>query len=254
MPFLPAGTRRMSNGTYRFPAIQFDIAVAATNTTPVPGGPGGILPVPGMGPPGAVAVVSQESYSDRMATGLVDMLRDVPGVYIQKKWGGDTRLSIRGSGIGNANHNRGLLLAQDGVPLNEADGYGDSQIADPLLTRFVEVYRGGNALRFGGALLGGAINLVTPTGRTAGADTLTGRITPGINSPSSPSSRISLPGAKVLSWQADSTSSISVSLKALKNDRPRSESRFSRRLVWASLWRMRSSSRVRSLARSLPDW
>ncbi len=32
--FLPAGTRRMSNGTYRFPAIQFDVAVAVTNTTP----------------------------------------------------------------------------------------------------------------------------------------------------------------------------------------------------------------------------
>jgi carbon-monoxide dehydrogenase large subunit len=32
--YLPAGTRRMSNGTYRFPAIQFDIAVATTNTTP----------------------------------------------------------------------------------------------------------------------------------------------------------------------------------------------------------------------------
>lgn len=32
--FLPAGTRRMSNGTYAFPAIQFDVAVAATNTTP----------------------------------------------------------------------------------------------------------------------------------------------------------------------------------------------------------------------------
>jgi iron complex outermembrane receptor protein len=45
------------------------------------------------------------------------------------------RISVRGSGIGNASHNRGLLLAQDGVPFNEADGYGDSQIADPLLTR-----------------------------------------------------------------------------------------------------------------------
>jgi len=33
--FLPAGTRRMSNGTYKFPAIQFDVAVAATNTTPM---------------------------------------------------------------------------------------------------------------------------------------------------------------------------------------------------------------------------
>ncbi len=32
--FLPAGTRRMSNGTYAFTGIQFDIVVAATNTTP----------------------------------------------------------------------------------------------------------------------------------------------------------------------------------------------------------------------------
>jgi iron complex outermembrane receptor protein len=118
--------------------------------------------------PGAVSVISQESYARRQTLALDDMLRDAPGVYAQRKWGGDIRISIRGSGIGNANHNRGLLLAQDGVPLNEADGYGDSQIADPLLTRFTEVYRGGNALRFGGALLGGAINMVTPTGRTAG--------------------------------------------------------------------------------------
>ena len=120
--------------------------------------------------PGAVSVISSESYENRFAVGLDDVLRDAPGVYAQKKWGGDIRISVRGSGIGNANHNRGLLLAQDGLPLNEADGYGDSQIADPLTTRFTEVYRGGNALRFGGALLGGAINMVTPTGRTAGFD------------------------------------------------------------------------------------
>jgi iron complex outermembrane recepter protein len=120
--------------------------------------------------PGAVSVVAQESFARREALALDDMLRDAPGVYAQRKWGGDIRISIRGSGIGNANHNRGLLIAQDGVPLNEADGYGDSQIADPLTTRYVEVYRGGNALRFGGALLGGAINLVTPNGKTADFD------------------------------------------------------------------------------------
>ncbi len=33
--FLPGGTRRMSQGTYTLPAIQFDIAVAVTNTTPM---------------------------------------------------------------------------------------------------------------------------------------------------------------------------------------------------------------------------
>ena len=118
--------------------------------------------------PGAVSVISQESYLSRQTLALDDMLRDAPGVYAQRKWGGDVRISIRGSGIGNASHNRGLLLAQDGVPLNEADGYGDSQVADPLNTRYAEVYRGGNALRFGGALLGGAINMVTPTGKDAG--------------------------------------------------------------------------------------
>lgn len=116
--------------------------------------------------PGAVAVVSSESYANRHAPGLADMLRDVPGVYVQKKWGGDTRLSIRGSGIGNANHLRGTLVAQDGIPLNEADGFGDTQLVDPAIARYTEVYKGGNALRYGGALLGGAINIVTPTGRT----------------------------------------------------------------------------------------
>ena len=64
---------------------------------------------------------------------LADVLRDAPGVYAQKKWGGDIRLSIRGSGIGNAVHNRGVLLAQDGVPFNEADGFGDFQLIDPLI-------------------------------------------------------------------------------------------------------------------------
>lgn len=118
--------------------------------------------------PGGVSVISQESYINRQTLALDDMLRDAPGVYAQRKWGGDIRISIRGSGIGNASHNRGLLIAQDGVPLNEADGFGDSQVADPLNTRYAEVYRGGNALRFGGALLGGAINMITPTGKDAG--------------------------------------------------------------------------------------
>ncbi|WGM30378.1 TonB-dependent receptor [Brevundimonas sp. NIBR11] len=114
--------------------------------------------------PGAVAVVSAESLETRFAPNIADVLRDVPGVYAQKKWGGDVRISIRGSGIGNPNHLRGLFVSQDGIPFNEADGYGDVQMVDPLLARFTEVYKGGNALRFGGSLLGGAVNLVTPNG------------------------------------------------------------------------------------------
>ena len=55
----------------------------------------------------------------------------------------------------------------DGIPINTADGYGDFQEIDPTAYRYVEVYKGANALRFGANSLGGAINFVTPTGRDA---------------------------------------------------------------------------------------
>lgn len=117
--------------------------------------------------PGAVAVVANETFEQRVATGFMELLRDVPGVLVQKRYGEESRLSIRGSGIGQSFHQRGVLFAQDGVPYAEVDGFADFQKIDPLSTRYIEVYKGGNALRFGGAQLGGAINLVTPTGRTA---------------------------------------------------------------------------------------
>lgn len=117
--------------------------------------------------PGAVSVVANESYEGRASTGLTDLMRDVPGVLVQRRYGEESRFSIRGSGLDQSFHQRGVLLAQDGVPFADADGFADFQKVDPLTARYVEVYRGGNALRFGGAQLGGALNLITPTGRTA---------------------------------------------------------------------------------------
>lgn len=117
--------------------------------------------------PGAVAVVSAESYEDRYALAFSDTLRSVPGVFAQRRWGEEVRLSIRGSGIGQSLHLRGVLLAQDGVPFSQPDGFGDFQELDPLVVRYMEVYKGGNAIRFGGAALGGAVNVLTPTGRDA---------------------------------------------------------------------------------------
>jgi len=122
--------------------------------------------------PGAVAVVARESYDNTYALGLFDTMKNVSGVFAQKKFGEDSRFSIRGSGIGNNIHNRGAWLAIDGVPVNQADGSGDFQEMDPLSARYIEVYKGANALRFGGAQLGGAVNYVTPTGENAGYRTL----------------------------------------------------------------------------------
>lgn len=117
--------------------------------------------------PGGVDVVAADDYSDRLAVSLRDALRFSPGVYTQPRFGQEVRISIRGSGLSRGYHMRGLTLLQDGIPINAADDNGDFQELDPQVFQHIEVYRGGNALRFGGSTLGGAINAVTPTGRSA---------------------------------------------------------------------------------------
>lgn len=116
---------------------------------------------------GSVAFVDAATLQDRYANTLRDVLKDVPGVYVQERYGQELRLSVRGSGIARAFHLRGIELLQDGIPLNLADGSGDFYQVDPLALRSVEVYKGGNALTFGATTLGGAVNVVTPTAYTA---------------------------------------------------------------------------------------
>lgn len=117
--------------------------------------------------PGGVDVVGSEAFEDRLTVNLRDALALSPGVYTQPRFGQEVRISIRGSGLSRGFHQRGLTLLQDGIPINLADNNGDFQELDPQVFERIEVYRGSNALRFGSSTLGGAINAVTPTGRTA---------------------------------------------------------------------------------------
>jgi iron complex outermembrane receptor protein len=120
--------------------------------------------------PGAVEVIDADSYKrSTPALTIKDALDYTPGVFVQPKWGDDTRLSIRGSGLSRNFHLRGVQLFMDGIPINTADGYGDFQEIDPSAYRMIEVYKGANALRFGANALGGALNFVTTTGRDADA-------------------------------------------------------------------------------------
>lgn len=120
--------------------------------------------------PGAVDVVGGDEFQNSTpAATIKDVLDYVPGVFVQPKWGEDSRLSIRGSGLSRNFHLRGLQLYMDGIPISTADGFGDFQEIDPTAYRYVEVYKGGNALRFGANSLGGALNFVMPTGYDADA-------------------------------------------------------------------------------------
>lgn len=119
--------------------------------------------------PGSVHLVSPEEIRATRQANLGDVLRFVPGVYAAARTGAadETQLSIRGSGLRNNFHLRGVNLLVNGMPYRNADGFTDFESLELLTTEDVQVYKGANALRYGGSTLGGAIDLETKTGYTA---------------------------------------------------------------------------------------
>src|SRR5690606_4658233 len=98
--------------------------------------------------PGNVGLVSEEDYDDRATLSLADALSREPGVYVRPAAGQQSaKISIRGSGLDSPLGVRGVVLLRDGLPLNQADGVVDPSYADPFNARYIEVYRGSNALR-----------------------------------------------------------------------------------------------------------
>ncbi len=119
--------------------------------------------------PGSVALVEAAQIRSTRQANLKDVLGFTPGVYVQPRFGAadESQISIRGSGLRNNFHARGINLLVNGMPYRNADGFTDFESLELLNTESIEVYKGGNALRYGGATLGGAINLETKTGYTA---------------------------------------------------------------------------------------
>lgn len=117
---------------------------------------------------GAVNLISAEDLARGRAATLRDMLDYQPGIFIQSRTGQEeARVSIRGSGVQRTFHGRGLLVLQDGMPLNLADGSFDMQSLDPAAYSRIGVWRGAAAMGKGSGTLGGAIDFVSFTGHDA---------------------------------------------------------------------------------------
>ncbi len=118
--------------------------------------------------PGGVALVPQQNLPDTANLTLSRALSSVPGVVVQDFFGGNDqpRIQIRGSGLQQNPVERGILMLQNGLPLNRADGSYIVGFANPRQAESIEVYRGYMANRLGATVLGGAINFVSPTGST----------------------------------------------------------------------------------------
>jgi iron complex outermembrane receptor protein len=127
--------------------------------------------------PGSVAMVESDQIRATRQANLKDALQFVPGVYVQPRFGAadESQISIRGSGLRDNFHARGVNLLVNGMPYRNADGFTDFESLELLTTESIEVYKGGNALRYGGSTLGGAINLDTKTGYSSSPVALFGQ-------------------------------------------------------------------------------
>ncbi|MGQ0794092.1 MAG: TonB-dependent receptor family protein [Deltaproteobacteria bacterium] len=118
--------------------------------------------------PGGVGVVGSDEISESRAYTDKDVLDFIPGVLIRPRYDSEeSQISIRGSGLRNNFHLRGVNILIDGFAVNNADGFGQFGLLELLSAKRIEVYKGANALRLGANTLGGAINLVTKTGYDA---------------------------------------------------------------------------------------
>jgi iron complex outermembrane receptor protein len=144
--------------------LRLEIAVFAASVTVVERSRGELLMVPG-----GVAEIGSDDIEERVAYGNVEeVLALEPGVVARARFGADeVQFSVRGSGLRNNFRMRGINLLINGRPFMDADGFGDFESVDLMAVEKIELWKGANALRFGGNQAGGAINFVTPTGETA---------------------------------------------------------------------------------------
>ena len=117
--------------------------------------------------PGASAVVDDTTWQNQRAATVKDMSDFLPGVYDEPRDGAESdRLTMRGASLANIFQGEGILVLQDNVPINMADGEFEFPVIDPWLINHAVVKPGANALEEGSSMIGGAINFVTSTGIT----------------------------------------------------------------------------------------
>lgn len=89
-----------------------------------------------------------------------DILQDVPGLFIQTRYGSDVRISIRGFGTRSNTGVRGIRILQDGFTESEPDGETSMDAIDYTSLGGVEVVKGNQSSLYPNSP-GGVINFLS---------------------------------------------------------------------------------------------
>ncbi len=123
--------------------------------------------------PSAASRIDASDYADNYANDAGDALFFAPGVWVNALDLNEPRIVIRGFGVGNSQHRSTVVVLRDGAPISDVHGETNMVEVDLYSVAEVDVFRGGGGdLMYAGDNLGGVVNFISPTGRTAPGRTL----------------------------------------------------------------------------------
>jgi vitamin B12 transporter len=130
-----------------------DIVVTASRS-------GDAIPIDLLG--SSVTIIGDDDLKARQTRFIIDVLRDVPGVAVNRGIGGTTEVRVRGS---EANH---ALVFIDGIKADDpySAQYDFATLANDEYSR-IEVLRGQQSSLYGSDAIGGVISYTTLSGREA---------------------------------------------------------------------------------------
>jgi iron complex outermembrane receptor protein len=118
--------------------------------------------------PGGFTLQGLHSMNQGRVSSLDDLMQDAPGfVTLSENNVEVSKVFIRGSGVIQEDEPIGVQYLMDGLTLNQGDGEIILEDFDVGTVKYAEIYRGANALQYGGLGLGGAVNFVPFTGYDA---------------------------------------------------------------------------------------
>ena len=118
--------------------------------------------------PGGFTLQGVEDFNKTRASSLDDFLQNAPGlIMLSENEAEVSKIYIRGFGVIQEDEPSSVQYLIDGLTLNQGDGEMIIEDLDPGTFKYAEVFRGEDALQYGGLGLGGAINFVPFTGYDA---------------------------------------------------------------------------------------
>lgn len=105
----------------------------------------------------SATVLDRSEIVDRIFVTPLDIVKQTPGVSINQYHQGGTAAAFQMRGFTSCSHGPDAAIFLDGVPLNETDGYADTNIIIPEEIERVEIVKGPASALYGNYASAGAI-------------------------------------------------------------------------------------------------